>query len=141
MQSPRVRLPDNAGDYSVPGWQEWSTDWTSPARRVRLRMSLYFDDSPDPTEGPAQEPRLGINGWDVELCPLAWFAVKLERPRLAPLSSLGLVFYPPQAKAPANVRFEVNVGNSDYNPAVLLGSKPLTENLGWVWGTSLSVGI
>ena len=141
MQSPHIRLPDE-GSYTIPGWQEWSANWNSPARKVSLHMSLYYNDSPDPAEGPSHEPRLGMNGWDAEVRPLPWFAIKLERTRLVPLSSLGLVLYPSVAKAPVDVRFELNVGHSSYDPAVLLlGSKPLDEDLGWILGASLSVGI
>jgi hypothetical protein len=149
LSSPRIRLPDGNGDYKIPGWMEPSFAWSSPARLLRAQVAMYIDEARDNSEGPAPEAPVGFSGWELEVKPWEWLALKGERTRTEGRSNLGLVLYLPPKWVHFDTRMELNVGNEKIDPyglpipflATWLGGKGQDEGLGWLVGASLSVGI
>jgi hypothetical protein len=148
LNSPEVRLPDQ-GFYKIRGWREYSLDWSSSGRLLRMRAGLFDEEDMDRAEGPNWEGGFGLNGWELELRPLSWFALKAERTFLSSMSNLGVVFYPPPEILVCETRLELNLGHSGRGGSslpspfrqILLLDQERDDGLGWHVGLSLSAGI
>ncbi len=139
LKSPRMRLPeDNGGEFRIPGWREYSLDWSSVHRLFHVRMGLFDQEDLDPSEGPINGG-FGLSGWEMELRPIYFFALKAERTKIGSMSNLGMVFYTPGRITYWDFRLELNFGHSMLAP--LLPGSQRDEGLGWLIGAALSVEI
>jgi hypothetical protein len=150
LRSPRMRMPDeNGAEYRIPGWREYSLDWTSVHRLIRLRMGLFDQEDQDRSEGPGYKGDFGINGWEAELRPVRWLGVKAERTHASNMSNLGVGVYLPPAWTYWETSLELNLGHSGRGAAaipspfrqILLLDKEADPGRGWLFGLTLSVGI
>jgi hypothetical protein len=148
LDSPEIRIPGQ-GLYKIRGWREYSLEWISSGRLLRMRAGMFDEEDMDMAEGPNWEGNTGLNGWELELRPLAWFALKAERTFLSSMSNLGVVFYPSPDIFVCESRLELNLGHSGRGGGslpspfrqMLLLSQERDDGLGWLVGLSFSAGI
>lgn len=150
LKSPRMRLPEEIQrDFKIPGWREYSLDWTSVHRLFRFRLGFFDQEDGDPEEGPAYRGDFGINGWEAELRPWRWLGVKAERTLHSNMSNLGLGLYLPREWTYWETGAELSLGHSGRGataiPAplrqILLLDKTPDNGQGYLLGLTLSVGL
>jgi hypothetical protein len=150
LKSPRMRLPEELrSDFKIPGWREYSLDWTSVHRLFRFRLGFFDQEEVDRSEGPGYGGEFGVNGWEAELRPLSWLGVKAERTHDSNMSNLGLGLYLPREWTYWETGAELSLGHSGRGAAaipspfrqILLLDKRPDRGQGWLFGLTLSVGL
>lgn len=141
LRQPRIRLPDERGYFALPRVLEASLHWNTPGEMVQVHWERNLWVGWEESEGPTPRDEVGIGSWEVEVRPIQWLGLKLERPHAGSLTSLGLTFQPVLGKVRPRLEFALSHEKFTVPPPEFLFGESGDEGTGFVQSMTLGVGI
>ncbi len=141
LRRPRIRLPDGRGHYALPGILEASMHWSTPGEMVQVHWERNLWEGWDESGGPRPDDEVGIGSWEVEVRPIGWLGLKVEKPYWSSWRSLGLTFQPVLGRVRPRLEFALSHEKVPTPPPGFLFGDSREEGLGLVQSMTLGVGI